>query len=76
MAARLLAHRYVRNYLGDMNDAIQLVIEFQGLGSAGPETSSRLRRAILGYHREDLYLVPPPEVRNDDGVPPTVDVFP
>ncbi|NLA69034.1 MAG: LPS assembly protein LptD, partial [Gammaproteobacteria bacterium] len=76
MAARLVARRYVRNYLGDMNDAIQLEIEFKGLGSAGPETSSRLRRAILGYHREDLYLVPPPDVRSDDGDPPTADVFP
>lgn len=76
MAARLVARRYVRNLTGEMNDAIQLEIEFKGLGSAGPRTTDRLRRAILGYHREDLYLVPPPEVRNDDGVPPTVDVFP
>ena len=76
MAARLVARRYVRNLTGEMNDAIQLEIEFKGLGSAGPKTTDRLRRAILGYHREDLYLVPPPEVRNDDGVPPTVDVFP
>ena len=73
MAARLVARRYVRNFRGDMNDAIQLEIEFKGLGSAGPETASRLRRAILGYHREDLYLVPPPDVRNDDGDPPSAD---
>lgn len=76
MSARLVARRYVRNFQGDMNDAIQLEIEFKGLGSAGPETTSRLRRAILGYHREDLYLVPPPEVRNDDGDAPSADVFP
>lgn len=76
LSARLVARRYVRNYLGDMNDAIQLEIEFKGLGSAGPETTDRLRRAILGYHREDLYLVPPPEVRNDDGIPPPADVIP
>jgi hypothetical protein len=25
-----------------------------------------LRRAILGYYREDLSLVPPPAVRNGD----------
>jgi len=25
----------------------------------GPDTERRLRRAILGYYREDLYLVPP-----------------
>ncbi len=73
MAARLVARRYVRNLRGDLNDAIQLEIEFKGLGSAGPETASRLRRAILGYHREDLYLVPPPDVRNDDGDPPSDD---
>ena len=76
MAARLVARRYVRNFQGDLNDAIQLEIEFKGLGSAGPETTSRLRRAILGYHREDLYLVPPPDVRNDDGDAPSADVFP
>ena len=76
MAARLVARRYVRNVQGEMNDAIQLEIEFKGLGSAGPETTSRLRRAILGYHREDLYLVPPPDVRNDDGDAPSADVSP
>lgn len=76
MAARLVARRYVRNFQGDLNDAIQLEIEFKGLGSAGPETTSRLRRAILGYHREDLYLVPPPDVRSDDGDVPSDYVFP
>ena len=65
LAARLVARRYVRNRQGDMNDAIQLEIELKGLGSAGPETESRLRRAILGYYRDDLYLVPPSEVRSD-----------
>ena len=73
MAARLVARRYVRNFQGEMNDAIQLEIEFKGLGSAGPKMTDRLRRAILGYHREDLYLVPPPDVRNDDGDPPSAD---
>ncbi len=73
MAARLVARRYVRDLRGNMNDAIQFELEFKGLGSAGPETASRLRRAILGYHREDLYLVPPPDVRNDDGDPPSAD---
>src|SRR3546814_4164446 len=66
LAARLVARRYVRNRTGEMNDAIRLEIELKGLGSAGPDTESRLRRAILGYYREDLYLVPPPEVRGDD----------
>ncbi len=73
MAARLVARRYVRNRAGDMNDAIQFEIEFKGLGSAGPETRDRLRRGILGYYRDDLYLVPPSAVRsdrtNDDTIP-------
>lgn len=71
LAARLVARRYVRNTRGEMNDAIQLEIELKGLGSAGPDNRSRLRRAILGYHRDDLYLVPPSEVRSSgDGTTP------
>src|SRR5690606_21526376 len=69
IAARLVGRRYVRNTRGEMNDSIQLEIELKGLGSAGPDNRGRLRRAILGYHRDDLYLVPPSELRNgvDDG---------
>ncbi|HXH00785.1 MAG TPA: LPS assembly protein LptD, partial [Xanthomonadaceae bacterium] len=65
LAARLVARRYLRSHEidRDMNTAIQLEIELKGLGSAGPDTESRLRRAILGYHRDDLYLVPPPGTR-------------
>jgi len=59
MAARLITRRYVRNFRGDINTAIQLEIEFKGLGSAGPNAEDRLRQAIVGYHRDDLYLVPP-----------------
>ena len=66
LAARLVARRYMRNRTGELNDAIQLEIELKGLGSAGPDTEGRLRRAILGYDREDLYLVPPPEARTGD----------
>lgn len=71
LAVRLVGRRYLRNRTGELNDAIQLEIELKGLGSAGPDTESRLRRAILGYYREDLYLVPPPEVRtgDDDNTP-------
>jgi len=61
MAARLITRRYVRNFRGDINTAIQLEIEFKGLGSAGPNAQDRLRQAIVGYHRDDLYLVPPSE---------------
>ncbi len=66
MAVRLVGRRYLRNRKGDLNNSIQLEIELKGLGSAGTDTESRLRRAILGYYREDLYLVPPSEVSDDD----------
>jgi len=61
MAARLITRRYVRNFKGEINTAIQLEVEFKGLGSAGPNAQDRLRQAIVGYHRDDLYLVPPSE---------------
>lgn len=67
LAARLVARRYLRNRTGELNDAIQLEIELKGLGSAGPDTQRRLRRSILGYDREDLYLVPPETRSPDDG---------
>jgi len=66
LAARVVARRYVRNRTGDTNDAIQFEIELKGLGNAGPDTESRLRRAILGYYRDDLYLVPPSELSSSD----------
>ncbi len=66
MAARLVARRYLRNRTGELNDAIQLEIELKGLGSAGPDTAGRLRRSILGYDRDDLYLVPPEGRTFDD----------
>ena len=66
MAARLVARRYLRNRTGELNDAIQLEIELKGLGSAGPDTAGRLRRSILGYDRDDLYLVPPEGRSFDD----------
>jgi LPS-assembly protein len=74
MAVRLVGRRYIQNRAGDVNSAIQLEIEFKGLGSAGPDTESRLRRAILGYYREDLYLVPPSEVTGsgDDSNSPEI----
>jgi len=61
MAARLITRRYVRNFRGEINTSIQLEIEFKGLGSAGANAQDRLRQAIVGYHRDDLYLVPPSE---------------
>ena len=66
MAVRLVGRRYLRNREGELNNSIQLEIELKGLGSAGPDTESRLRRAILGYYREDLYLVPPSQASGND----------
>lgn len=66
IAVRVVGRRYLRNRDGDLNSAIQLEIELKGLGSAGPDTEGRLRRAILGYYREDLSLVPPPQSRGGD----------
>ncbi|WP_425602510.1 LPS-assembly protein LptD [Luteimonas galliterrae] len=59
VAARLMARRYVENSEGDLNSGILFEIELKGLGSAGQDTRRTLRRAILGYYRDDLYLVPP-----------------
>ena len=66
MAVRLVGRRYLHNREGELNNSIQLEIELKGLGSAGPDTESRLRRAILGYYREDLYLVPPSQASGND----------
>lgn len=66
LAARVVGRRYLRNRQGELNNAIMFELELKGLGSAGPNTEDRLRRAILGYYRDDLYLVPPSELRNSD----------
>ncbi len=66
LAVRLVGRRYIQNRQGDLNNALQVEIELKGLGSAGPDTESRLRRAILGYYREDLYLVPPSDTGSGD----------
>ena len=44
---------------GELNNSLQFEFELKGLGSAGQNTERALRRAILGYDRDDLYLVPP-----------------
>ncbi|RMH88688.1 LPS-assembly protein LptD [Lysobacter pythonis] len=64
VAMRVVGRQYIRNREGDLNNAIMLEIEFKGLGSAGQDTRNTLRRAILGYYRDDLYLVPPPSISN------------
>lgn len=70
VAARLIGRQYIRNREGETNNSIMLEIEFKGLGSAGQDTRRTLRRAILGYHRDDLYLVPPPSTTDGSPVTP------
>ena len=64
---RALVRRYVRDRQGEGNLDNSLQIEFvlKGLGSAGQNTERVLRRAILGYYRDDLYLVPPSNTTPD-----------
>ena len=64
-AVRALARRYVRNREGELDNSIQVEFVLKGLGSAGQDTERTLRRAILGYHRDDLYLVPPSNTTPD-----------
>jgi LPS-assembly protein len=59
IAVRFVGRRYVHNREGDLSNGLMLEIELKGLGSAGQDTRKTLRRAILGYNRGDLYLVPP-----------------
>lgn len=66
LAVRVMARRYLRNRTGELNDSLQVEFELKGLGSAGQDTRRILRRAILGYDRDDLYLVPPSSVNRTD----------
>ncbi|WP_064748884.1 LPS assembly protein LptD [Lysobacter firmicutimachus] len=59
LAVRAIARRYQRNRSEDLNSSFQVEFELKGLGSAGQNTERVLRRAILGYNRDDLYLTPP-----------------
>ncbi len=73
VAVRLVGRRYVHNRAGDLSNAIMFEIELKGLGSAGQDTRRALRRAVLGYNRDDLYLVPP---QTATGQPATPDTLP
>jgi LPS-assembly protein len=66
LAVRVLGRRYLRNRTGELNNSLQVEFELKGLGSAGQDTGRILRRAILGYDRDDLYLVPPSSVDHTD----------
>lgn len=72
LAVRVLGRRYLRDRSGELNNSLQLEVELKGLGSAGQKAERVLRRAILGYDRDDLYLVPPSSV-NRPGVDGTAD---
>ena len=74
IAVRLVGRRYIRNSEGELNRGLMLEIELKGLGSAGQDTRKTLRRAILGYNRDDLYLVPPQTVTSD--IPQDPDLIP
>lgn len=63
LAVRTVVRRYVRDRSGDLNTGLMLEVELKGLGSAGQKSERVLRRAILGYDRDDLYLVPPSSVQ-------------
>ena len=63
LAVRVVGRRYLRNRTGELNNSIQVEFELKGLGSAGQKSERVLRRAILGYDRDDLYLVPPSSVQ-------------
>ncbi len=65
LAVRAVVRRYVRNREGEMNNSIQVEFVLKGLGSAGQDTERTLRRGILGYYRDDLYLVPPSNTTPD-----------
>jgi LPS-assembly protein len=62
LAVRLVGRRYLKDRTGDLDNSLQLEVELKGLGSAGQKSERILRRAILGYDRDDLYLVPPSSV--------------
>ena len=73
LAVRALARRYVRNREGEMNNSLQVEFVIKGLSSVGQDTDRTLRRAILGYYRDDLYLVPPGDIgANDDDYDPNL----
>ncbi|RPE75487.1 LPS assembly protein LptD [Vulcaniibacterium tengchongense] len=59
LAARLVGRRYLRDRDGELDTRIMFEFELKGLSSVGQNTERVLRRAILGYDRDDLYLVPP-----------------
>ena len=69
VAVRFVLRRYVQNRVGDLGNTLMFEIELKGLGSAGQDTQRALRRSILGYNRDDLYLVPPQTATGQPSTP-------
>lgn len=76
VAMRLVARRYVRNRAGDLDNALLFEIELKGLGGAGQDARRVLRRSILGYNRDDLYLVPPQTATGQPSTPDNANTLP
>jgi LPS-assembly protein len=76
VALRLVARRYVHNREGELSNALMFEIELKGLGSAGQDSRKVLRRAILGYNRDDLYLVPPQTATGQPSPPDNANTIP
>ncbi|MDQ3510541.1 MAG: LPS assembly protein LptD [Pseudomonadota bacterium] len=76
MAVRLIARRFIRERRGDLDDSLRLEIELKGLGSAGQKSEDILRRAILGFDRDDLHLVPPSPATNTGDLDNSLDPIP
>jgi LPS-assembly protein len=76
MAVRLVARRFLRERRGDLDDSLRLEIELKGLGSAGQKSEDILRRAILGFDRDDLYLVPPSPATTSGDLDNSLDPIP
>ncbi len=76
VAMRLVARRYVHNRAGELSNALMFEIELKGLGSAGQDARRALRRSILGYNRDDLYLVPPQTATGQPSTPDNANTNP
>ncbi|MCL6620195.1 MAG: LPS assembly protein LptD [Thermomonas hydrothermalis] len=76
VAVRVVARRYVQNRAGQLGNSLMFEIELKGLGSAGQNTQQTLRRSILGYNRDDLYLVPPKTATGQPSQPAISDPIP
>lgn len=76
VALRLVARRYVHNRAGELSNGLLFEIELKGLGSAGQNSRKALRRSILGYNRDDLYLVPPQTATGQPSPPDNANTTP